>query len=289
LFVEPRKDYPQKIFRWGWYTGWRGVKESLYKLKRRIGFLYAELGLAAGRDLIAKVISAKIGRPVKLARLFKGSGWGLKYLVYEQGESSPAYLVKAASLIIERRFQHVMGRDYLTYPERFKMESEILSALARIGLGPCVILCEKDFFVRGFLPGFSLVELPLPDIKKWLPKVLKAIDLFCDSGIFHTDPNSANVIVDPGEGKIGFIDSEIPTPGSDKIVAERAKRAFCHERLLYSLGRDLRKKAGFEPESLETLFPPVKDYYDQSAGGILSPKRAIDLLIGRVIQIEISS
>jgi len=263
------------------------VKESLYKLKRRIGFLYAELGLAAGRGLIAKAISAKIGRPVKLARLFKGSGWGLKYLVYEQGESSPAYLVKTASLIIERRLQRVIGREYLTYRERFKMESEVLSSLARIGLGPCVILCEKDFFVREFLPGFSLIELPLPDIKKWLPKVLESIDRFCDSGVFHTDPNSANVIVNPGENKIGFIDSEIPAPGSDKIVPERTKRAFCHERLLYSLGRDLRKKAGFKPELLEMLFPPVNDYYNQSAGNILSPGRAIDLVKGRVIQIEI--
>ena len=263
------------------------MKESLYKLKRRVGFLYAELGLAAGRGLIAKAISAKIGRPVRLARLFKGSGWGLKYLVYEQGESSPAYLVKAASLIIERRLQRVIGREYLAYSERFKMESEVLSGLARISLGPCVILCEKDFFVREFLPGFSLIELPLPDIKKWLPKVLEAIDRFCDSGVFHTDPNSANVIVDPGENKIGFIDSEIPAPGSDKIVPERTKRAFCHERLLYSLGRDLRKKADFEPELLEMLFPPVNDYYNQSAGRILSPGRAIDLVKGRVIQIEI--
>jgi hypothetical protein len=289
LFRKPQKEYQQKIFRWGRYTGWRGVKESLYKLKRKIGFLYAEPGLAAGRGLIAKAISTKIGRPVKLKRLFKGSGWGLKYLVYEQDESSPAYLVKAASLVIERRLRRVLGQDYLTYPERLKMETEILSALARIGLGPFVILCEKEFLVREFLPGFSLIELPLPDIKKWLPKVLEAIDRFCDSGVLHTDPNSANVIVDPGEGKIGFIDSEIPAPGSDKIVPERIKRAFCHERLLYSLGRDLRKKAGFEPESLETLFPPVNDYYNQSAGGILSPRRAIDLVKGRAIQIEVTA
>ena len=65
------------------------------------------------------------------------------YTGYLQGERSPGYLIKAASLVIERRLKRVLGSAYMPHSERFKRESAIMTALAEIGLGPSVLICNN--------------------------------------------------------------------------------------------------------------------------------------------------
>jgi len=159
-----------------------------------------------------------------------------------------------------------------------------LSALAEIGLGPGVLICDTDFFVRSFLPGLTLKYMPLPDLEHWLPEVLKAIDRMCGSGIFHTDPNAGNVIIDKHAKKIGFIDSEIPARIRTERTLSDEDRRFCHERLLYTLSRDWMNRGLPSSTMKQKILSGAYNYYNSTPCGLLTPQRAVDLLTGKEIQ-----
>jgi len=255
-------------------------------VKKRLGFLYAELGLHSRKSMIQQAVSSGLEQPVRLVRYFKGCGWGIKYLVVPHGENSPTHLVKAASRIIERRLRRSLGSGYLSYPERFRREAEIMESLAELGLGPRILLCESGFFVREFLPGTSFLELPPGEMAKWLREILASIDRMCNSGTFHTDPNAGNVIIDPVRGKIGFIDSEIPAGQTPPVEVSDELRAYCHERFLYSVGLHLQKNPPL-PELTRNISSCVQDYYSSIKDHVLSVQRALDLLSGKQTHREI--
>ena len=254
-------------------------------IKKTLGFFYAELGLVTGKASIADSVSRKLGKPVSLARFIKGRGWGLKYLVVQAGAGSPSHVVKAASKVIERRIRGVLGPDYIHYSQRFALEASVLGSLAGIGLGPGIQLCEKGFFMRDFLPGLCLLDLPPDELAKWLPRAFESIDRMCDAGFFHTDPNAGNVLIDPESGQVSFIDSEIPSIGGKPGEVDSRRRVYCHERLLYSLGLHWRKKRRFPDDLERNLSSRAKDYYSSAGEPAVSPERAAALLTGEAIQI----
>ncbi len=256
-------------------------------IKKTLGFFYAELGLVTGKAAIAENVSLKLSKPVSLARFIKGRGWGLKYLVVQQGATRPSHVVKAASRVIERRIRRILGPDYLHYSERFALEASVLQSLAGIGLGPEIQLCEKGFFMRDFLPGVCLLDLPPEELIKWLPRAFESVDRMCDSGIFHTDLNAGNVLIDSENGRVAFIDSEIPSKGGKPGVIDSQRRAYCHERLLYSLGRHWRRKKRFPDDLAQKLLSRAKDYYSSEGESAISAERAAALLTGKERQIGI--
>jgi len=262
------------------------VIDSAIRLKRRLGFHYAELGLAAGRGRIAAAVSARLGAPVSLRPFLKGRGWGLKYLVYPAKASGATHLAKAASSIIERRVMRDPAGRYYPYHERFAREAGIIGALAGIGLGPAVLLCEADFFVREYLPGRCLAELSEKDLAQWLPRALQALEKICEAGIFHTDTNAENVIVDTESGRLAFIDSEVQVsgPALGKVSPER--RLFCHERLLATLSRDLQAGSTAVRRFNEEILETVREFYRSREPLNLSPERAVGLLLGDTAQME---
>jgi hypothetical protein len=254
---------------------------TVTKLRKRAGFLYAELWLVADKSAIIRALSARPGGPVRLKRYFKGRGWGLKYLVLDGNAVSPALIVKAASRTIERRLVRALGSDYVPHPERFRLEAETISALAGLGLGPRIILREKDFFVREFLPGTSFQELPAGDQARYLPEVLAALDRMCEEGVFHSDTNSGNVIVGRPEGRIGFIDSEIPLSPEQASLDLKARLRQCHARFLSTLGRDYIQ-AGPGPQTDE-LVQAATAYYASRPDPALAPREVKKLLGGQEI------
>lgn len=255
-------------------------------IKKILGFYYAELGLVTGKAAITRSVSGKLGKPVSLARFVKGRGWGLKYLIVQHGAGQPSHVVKAASRVIERRIKGVLGADYMHYSERFTLEASVLRSLAGIGLGPEIQLCEKGFFMRDFMPGACLLDLPPEALIEWLPAVLESVDRMCDSGIFHTDPNAGNVLIDPQSGRVSLIDSEVPPKGARPGEIDSRRRAYCHERLLYSLGPRLRKKRQFPDHLARNLLSRTKDYYSGSSEPALPAGRAAALLTGEATQIR---
>jgi len=255
-------------------------------IKKTLGFFYAELGLVTGKASIAESVSRKLGRPVSLVRYVRGRGWGLKYLAVQAGAASASHLVKAASRVIERRIKRTLGPDYIDYSKRFALEASVLQSLAGIGLGPEIQLCEKGFFMRDFMPGVCLPDLPPGQLIKWLPGVLGSIDRMCDAGIFHTDPNAGNVLIEPESGRVSFIDSEIPARGGKPGEVDPRRRTYCHERLLYSLGLDWRRKKRSQDDLARSLLSRAKDYYSSAGDPALSPERAAALLTGEATQIR---
>lgn len=253
-------------------------------IKKTLGFFYAELGLVTGKAAIAESVSFKLGKPVSLARFIKGRGWGLKYMVVQQGASRPSHVVKAASKVIERRIKRVLGPEYIHYSERFAREASVLQSLVGIGLGPDIQLCEKGFFMRDFMPGLCLLELPPEELIEWLPGALESVDRMCDAGVFHTDPNAGNVLIEPESGRVSFIDSEIPSKGGIPGKIDSPRRAYCHERLLYSLGLDWRKKRRFKDDLVQKLLSRVDDYYSSAGEPAISAGRATALLTGKETQ-----
>ena len=260
--------------------------ESMVKLKKRLGFFYAELGLIAGKGRIAETVSRRLGTPVRLRPFVKGRGWGLKYLVLPEGASKPTHLVKAASRIIERRLTRDPAGNYHPYNQRFAREAEILGALAALGLGPSALLCEDDFFVREYVPGRCLYEIAEAELIVWLPRALEALEQMCDAGIFHTDPNAENVIVDPGSRRPVFIDSEVSVSGPALGTVSPERRLFCHERLLASLSWKLSGVSAAEKHFSEELLAVLQEFYRSRESLNLSPERAAALLQGEAVQRE---
>ena len=256
------------------------------KIIKTAGFFYAELGLIAGKGRIAEAVSSQLGTPVRLSPFPKGRGWGLKYLVLPEGASKPTHLVKAASRIIERRVARDPAGNYHPYYQRFAREAEILGALAAIGLGPPVLLCEADFFVREYVPGRCLYEITEAELIVWLPRALEALELMCETGIFHTDPNAENVIVDPGSRGLAFIDSEVSVSGPALGTVSRERRLFCHERLLASLSRKLSGEPAAEKHFSEELLAALQEFYRSRESLNLSPERAAALLQGEATQMK---
>ena len=183
----------------------------------------------------ASELAAELGYLPGIERFYPGRGWGLKYLVTKPGNGGHVAVVKTCSRFIERRLRTSLSEKYVPPARRFALECEVLSSLAELDLGPKVLLCRDKFFVREYIKGRSLAELNTGDIAETLPAVLDAIELACHSGVFHTDLNAGNIIVRP-DGRVGFIDCEVPTVNSGEISAEHA-RLYCHERLLQSLSR----------------------------------------------------
>ena len=263
--------------------------ESAARLKKKLGFLYAQFGLVTGKDRIAEKASSRLGTPVRLHPFPKGSGWGLKYLVFPAGASEPTHLVKAASRIIERRVARGTVVPYYPHPARFAREAEILGALAEIGLGPSMLMCEADFFVREYLPGCSLSELGQEDLVAWLPRVLEALEEICEAGILHTDPNAENVIVDRQNRRLSFIDSEVSVSGPPLGTVSPERRLFCHERLLATLSRRPRESSAAGKSFDERLPDLVREFYTHRKSPGLSPERAVALLQGETAQRNIPS
>ena len=140
--------------------------------------------------------------------------------------------------------------------------------------------------MRDFMPGVCLLELPPEQLIKWLTGVLEAVDRMCDARVFHTDPNAGNVLVDPESGRVSFIDSEIPARGGKPGEVDSRRRAYCHERLLYSLGLDWRRKKRSQDDLAQRLLLKAKDYYSSAGDPALSPERAAALLTGEATQIR---
>ena len=258
-------------------------------LKKIAGFIYAESGLVTSKTRIELAVSRKLATPVRLKRLTKGRGWGLKYLVFSPGRTEPEHLVKAASRVIEARLKKALGMDYMEFDQRFSFETRVLNALADIGHGPRVELCEYGFFLREFLPGTCLLDLTNDQLSLQLPEILRTLDQICDSGIFHTDPNAGNVILDPSSGRISLIDSEVPLRETPPLTIGPERRAYCHERLLYTAGLGLRLRRNTGGELIPRLAGRVKEYYCSAENPALSPERAAALLEGRASQMELPS
>ncbi len=263
--------------------------ESAARLKKKLGFFYAQLGLVTGKDRITEKVSSRLGTPVRLRPFLKGRGWGLKYLVFPAGACEPTHLVKAASRIIERRVARDKVIRYYPHPERFAREAEILGALAEIGLGPSILMCEADFFVREYLPGCPLSELGQEDLEAWLPRVLEALEEICEAGILHTDPNAENVIVDRQNRRLFFIDSEISISEPALGTVSPEHRLFCHERLLATLSRRPRESPAAGKPFDERLPSLVREFYTHRKSPGLSPERAVALLQGETAQRNIPS
>jgi hypothetical protein len=256
-------------------------------LKKHLGFLYAELGLTVGKVDMVGEITQKLGTPVRFQPFLKGRGWGLKYLVSPVDSPGPTHLAKAASRIIERRVARDPAGPYYPYHERFAREVEILEALANIGLGPSVLICESGFFVREFLPGCCLSELAEKDLKTWLPPALEALEKMCGAGIFHTDTNAQNVIVDQENGHLAFIDSEVMVSGPALGEVSPERRLFCHERLLSTVSRNLSKKTTADGGHIsEELLAAAKEFYRCRKSLKLSPERAAMLLRGEAVNMR---
>lgn len=251
----------------------------LEKLKKRLGFLYAETGLMADREKISSAITGRLGTPVCLKRYYKGRGWGLKYLVLPDGATEPSHLVKAASRVIEHRVaRHPLDGRY-TCQTRFAREAEIISALAGLGLGPGLLLAGENFFVREFLPGCCLAELSPAGIACWLIRTLEALEEICNAGIFHSDPNAENVIIDQQSSRLGFIDSEIAVSGPVIGTVGPERRRYCHERLLSTLHSPEKKPA--ETNTCEKdLLAGVHEFYIKRDIPGLDPERAVALVRG---------
>ncbi|MFH1068955.1 MAG: hypothetical protein V1794_04965 [Candidatus Glassbacteria bacterium] len=210
-------------------------------LFRKAGFRLAELFLATPASEIQQAVALKAGSPVRLERYFTGSGWGIKYLVYPAGAESPGWVVKASSGLIEFRLKLVEKKKYVPPAERFRRECRLLAALEKIGLGPSVLLCEDGYFVRGFIDGTCLADLPPLEIAGHVEPVLRSIEKMAAENVFHTDPNAANVIVRRDGPGYCFIDSELPGREDPEGRLAVARRIYCHERLLHSLGPDKLK------------------------------------------------
>ena len=255
-------------------------------LKKIAGFIYAESGLVTSKTRIELALSRHLGVPVRLKRFYKGRGWGLKYLVFSAGRTEPDHLVKAASRVIEARLKKALGKDYVPFDQRFSFEARVLNSLAEIGHGPRVELCENGFFLREYLPGTCLLELPDDQLSLSLPDILRTLDRICASGIFHTDPNAGNVILNPAAGRISLIDSEVPLRETPPPTIGPERRAYCHERLLYTAGLDLRLRRNAGPALIPRLAGLVKEFYGSAENPALAPERAADLLEGRAGQME---
>ncbi len=262
------------------------MTERLKYLKKHLGFIYAEFGLVTGKVEMVVEITRRLGGPLRLIPYLKGHGWGLKYLVIPEGASGPTHLVKAASRVIERRVARDPAGKYYPYYRRFAREAEILAALADIGLGPSILCCEACFFVREYLPGHSLRELPHEQLIIWLPRALEALEKACEAGIFHSDPNAGNVIVDLSGGRLAFIDSEVAVEGTalGRITPER--RLFCHERLLATAGRDSSGRPAGSGRANEELARIAGDFYGRHESVGLAPERAAALLLGEESQMR---
>lgn len=261
------------------------MRPLLDRIRRELGFLYNQRSLAIGREELAAIIAERLGRPVRLRRFIRGRGWGLKYLVMEGQDKRPSWVAKVASLGMERRLRQAVPREYRPHPERFHREAATLEALARLGLGPEVLLVHEHFFVRRWLIGLPLDELPPLGAALALPLALEALDRACAAGVLHTDPASGNLLIDPSQGRISLIDSEIPGPDhrpGEPVSA--VERKFCHERLLWTLGRALRER-GRKPER-EGVLQAARGWYGQ-AGAPLEPERAAGLLTGQISQMEL--
>lgn len=240
---------------------------------RKLRFFYNERGLLADRREIIAGLHGQLGWRPELRRLYRGRGWGLKYLVVRTGDSDPAAVVKTASRLIESRLRRSLGELYFPPTERFRRECDILRRLAELGLAPPVILCGETFFARGWLPGAPLDDLPPERLAELLPGVLAGIDRACAAEVYHTDLNAGNVIVSAND-EIGFIDCEIPA-SLDSSADRRRMRSYCHERLLASLARPARDAAATAARQLATA---VKRYYASSPDPAVDPERAAGLL-----------
>ncbi|HLA39727.1 MAG TPA: hypothetical protein VJ417_07015 [Candidatus Glassbacteria bacterium] len=202
---------------------------------KKFGFRLAELTLKVRLREIEKEVSRAAGCPVRLERFIRGRGWGVKYLGFPTGGDSPAWVVKAASGLIEFRLKQALKGAYIPAGERFSRECRLLEELEKLALGPRVLLCTQGFFAREFVAGTPLTELSPGDLPAHVEPVLQAIERTVVEKVFHTDPNATNVIVRADGGGYCLIDSEIP--GEDDPEGELAsiRRVYCHERFLYSL------------------------------------------------------
>ncbi len=207
--------------------------DTLAKRNRKLSFILNELGLSVSSKRIARELETELGVRLKLERFYPGRGWGLKYLAFKPGTLIPFALIKASSRIIERRLRAALAPNYTVPSRRFALEAEVLSRLAELDLGPKVLLLREHYFVREYLDGTTLAELPPSDIAALLPTVLDSIERACASGVFHTDLNAGNVIIRPG-GRVGFIDCEVPGSSNGEPPGKK-DRIYCHERLLHSL------------------------------------------------------
>jgi tRNA A-37 threonylcarbamoyl transferase component Bud32 len=254
----------------------RKRKETLKPRNRKLSFVFNELGLNVSRKRIARELAVELGITPKLERFYPGHGWGLKYLAFKEGARNPFAVIKASSSIIERRLRVALSTKYAVPSRRFALEAEVLSRLANIDLGPKVMLLREHFFVREYLEGKALAEFQPQEIAGLLTKVLGSIERAYGSGIFHTDLNAGNVIIRP-DGRIGFIDCEVPASNIGEPPGER-ERVYCHERLLHSLPAAVRK------DSL--LTDAATRYYEAAANPPLTVARAIALLSEDDIIIE---
>ncbi len=245
---------------------------------RKLSFVINELGLAVSSKQIASELAAEIGVALKLKRFYPGHGWGLKYLAFRQGAIAPFAVIKASSSIIERRLRVKLAERYVIPSRRFALEAEVLDRLAALDLGPKVLLCREQFFVREYLDGTALAELPLKEIAARLPDVLDSIERACGEGVFHTDLNAGNVIVRP-DNRVGFIDCEVPAGNSSTDPHRERDRKYCHERLLHSLA----KTAGND----SLLADAAEEYYQRADNPPISPDRAKNLVSESDISIEV--
>ncbi|MBW7998200.1 MAG: hypothetical protein FVQ81_16845 [Candidatus Glassbacteria bacterium] len=224
------------------------------------------------RKQLAGELTGLLGYQPSLERFYPGRGWGLKYLLYKPGEQVPVAVLKVASMIIERRLRTRLGETYMAPAGRFERESGILARLAAIGLGPGVLACLEDYFVRDYIAGQTLAGMSAAQIARRLPSVLDAVDRACAAGIFHTDLNAGNVIVEP-TGGIKFIDCEIPRDPPDEANDIAGARAYCHQRLLYSLAG----ATGCDTVISDT----AGEYFSAAENPPISPEQASALVLGK--------
>jgi len=202
---------------------------------KKVAFRLAEIFLVTPRREIESGLARAAGSSMRLERYISGRGWGIKYLAWPEGAEGPAWVVKAASRLIESRLRRSLKEGYLGHAERFRRECRLLERLEKIGLGPAVLLCEEGFFARQFVAGTCLVQLPPKEISGHVEEVLGAIERMAEAGVFHTDPNAGNVIVRSEGSGCCFVDSEIPGRDDPEGDLSSLRRVYCHERFLHSL------------------------------------------------------